>query len=65
MVLIHNLAQGKYQNLLGKIINRRAITYCTCRCLCRTWLISSTVPSGFIPNEDQGMFIIIQTPDLH
>jgi HAE1 family hydrophobic/amphiphilic exporter-1 len=28
-----------------------------------TWLISSTVPSGFIPNEDQGMFYaIIQTP---
>ena len=27
------------------------------------WLISSTVPSGFIPNEDQGMFYaIIQTP---
>jgi HAE1 family hydrophobic/amphiphilic exporter-1 len=27
MVLItFNLAQGKYQNLLGKIINRRAIT---------------------------------------
>jgi HAE1 family hydrophobic/amphiphilic exporter-1 len=22
-----NLAQGKYQNLLGKIINRRAITF--------------------------------------
>ncbi|MCA1918521.1 MAG: efflux RND transporter permease subunit, partial [Flavobacterium piscis] len=28
-----------------------------------SWLISSTVPSGFIPNEDQGMFYaIIQTP---
>jgi HAE1 family hydrophobic/amphiphilic exporter-1 len=26
-----------------------------------TWLISSTVPSGFIPNEDQGCSII-QTP---
>jgi HAE1 family hydrophobic/amphiphilic exporter-1 len=58
-----NLAQGKYQNLLGKIINRRAITfYCTCRVCAGTWLISSTVPSGFIPNEDQGMFYAIQTP---
>jgi HAE1 family hydrophobic/amphiphilic exporter-1 len=59
-----NLAQGKYQNLLGKIINRRAITFIALIGFCAgTWLISSTVPSGFIPNEDQGMFYaIIQTP---
>jgi HAE1 family hydrophobic/amphiphilic exporter-1 len=59
-----NLAQGKYQNLLGEIINRRAITFIALVVFCAgTWLISSTVPSGFIPNEDQGMFYaIIQTP---
>ncbi|MFT5253961.1 MAG: HAE1 family hydrophobic/amphiphilic exporter-1, partial [Flavobacteriales bacterium] len=59
-----NLAQGKYQNLLGKIINRRAITFIALVGFCvGTWLISSTVPSGFIPNEDQGMFYaVIQTP---
>jgi HAE1 family hydrophobic/amphiphilic exporter-1 len=51
-----NLAQGKYQNLLGKIINRRAITFIALVVFCAgTWLISSTVPSGFIPNEDQGV----------
>jgi HAE1 family hydrophobic/amphiphilic exporter-1 len=50
MVLItFNLAQGKYQNLLGKIINRRAITFIALVVFCAgTWLISSTVPSGFI-----------------
>lgn len=59
-----NLVQGKYQNVLGKIVNRRAVTFITLLAFCAgTWLISSTVPSGFIPNEDQGMFYaIIQTP---
>jgi HAE1 family hydrophobic/amphiphilic exporter-1 len=61
---LFNLTQGKYQNLLGKIINRRAVTVIALMVFCAgTWLISSTVPSGFIPNEDQGMFYaIIQTP---
>src|SRR6187431_752178 len=59
-----NLAQGKYQNVLGKIVNRRSVTIIALLAFCAgTWLISSTVPSGFIPNEDQGMFYaIIQTP---
>ncbi|KIA97981.1 MULTISPECIES: efflux RND transporter permease subunit [unclassified Flavobacterium] len=59
-----NLAQGKYQNVLAKIVNRRAVTIIALLGFCAgTWLISSTVPSGFIPNEDQGMFYaIIQTP---
>jgi HAE1 family hydrophobic/amphiphilic exporter-1 len=59
-----NLAQGKYQNVLAKIVNRRAVTIIALLVFCAgTWLISSTVPSGFIPNEDQGMFYaIIQTP---
>jgi multidrug efflux pump subunit AcrB len=64
MVLITRLTLLKVNiKIYLKIINRRAITYCTC-CVCAgTWLISSTVPSGFIPNEDQGMFYaIIQTP---
>ncbi|MFV8372266.1 efflux RND transporter permease subunit [Flavobacterium sp. LB2P74] len=54
----------KYQNVLGRIISRRSITFIALLVFCAgTWLISSTVPSGFIPNEDQGMFYaIIQTP---
>ncbi|HSD06887.1 efflux RND transporter permease subunit, partial [Flavobacterium sp.] len=59
-----NLTQTKYQHVLGKIVNRRAVTIVALLGFCAgTWLISSTVPSGFIPNEDQGMFYaIIQTP---
>ncbi|MFV8335634.1 efflux RND transporter permease subunit [Flavobacterium sp. RSP29] len=54
----------KYQNVLGRIISRRSITFIALLVFCAgTWLISSTVASGFIPNEDQGMFYaIIQTP---
>jgi HAE1 family hydrophobic/amphiphilic exporter-1 len=59
-----NSTAGKYQNALGHIINRRTITFITLIGFCvGTWIISSNVPSGFIPNEDQGMFYaIIQTP---
>ncbi len=59
-----NLVQGKYQNILGIIVTRRSVTFISLLVFCAgTWLISSTVPSGFIPNEDQGMFYaIIQTP---
>jgi HAE1 family hydrophobic/amphiphilic exporter-1 len=59
-----NKAQGKYQSVLGRIISRRSITFITLIAFCAgTYLLSSTVPSGFIPNEDQGMFYaIIQTP---
>ncbi|RTY80873.1 efflux RND transporter permease subunit [Flavobacterium sp. GSP27] len=59
-----NTTAGKYQNALSRIINRRTITFITLVGFCiGTWVISSNVPSGFIPNEDQGMFYaIIQTP---
>jgi len=55
---------GKYQQILGAIINRRAVTMLTLVAFCvGIWFLNSTVPSGFIPNEDQGMFYaIIQTP---
>lgn len=57
-------ASGKYQQLLGVIINRRAITILVLLAFCAgIWYLNGTVPSGFIPNEDQGMFYaIIQTP---
>ena len=59
-----NLVQGKYQNTLSKIVTRRSVTFITLLGFCAgIYFISSTVPSGFIPNEDQGMFYaIIQTP---
>ena len=31
--------------------------------MCRHWFLNNNLPSGFIPNEDQGMFYaVIQTP---
>ena len=56
--------QGKYENLVGLIVNRRVITIAVLIIFCTgIWGISSTVPSGFIPNEDQGVFYaVIQTP---
>lgn len=59
-----NRTSGKYQQLLGKIVDRRAVTFLVLITFCAgVWFLNSSVPSGFIPNEDQGMFYaIIQTP---
>lgn len=55
---------GKYMKLLGLMVNRRLVTFLILIAFCAgTWFLSGKVPSGFIPNEDQGMFYaIIQTP---
>lgn len=55
---------GRYQKLLGAIVNRRAITFAMLVAFCAgIWIMNKTLPSGFIPNEDQGMFYaVIQTP---
>ncbi|MFM2224522.1 MAG: hypothetical protein RJA07_724 [Bacteroidota bacterium] len=55
---------GRYQNLVGIIANRRVLTFTVLGLFCvGTYYFSTTVPSGFIPNEDQGVFYaIIQTP---
>jgi HAE1 family hydrophobic/amphiphilic exporter-1 len=54
----------KYRSLLEKIVNRRTVTFGMLIGFCiGTYFLSSSVPSGFIPNEDQGMFYaVIQTP---
>ena len=59
-----NRTADQYQKVLTRIVSRRVITFIALLGFCLgTWLVSSTVPSGFIPNEDQGMFYaIIQTP---
>ncbi len=59
---------GKYEKTLNKTVTKKMITlplllaFCAC-----TYLLSNSLPSGFIPSEDQGMiYAIIQTPpDLH
>ncbi|QIY90938.1 efflux RND transporter permease subunit [Chryseobacterium gallinarum] len=55
---------GRYEKLLNKTVTKKAITlplllaFCAC-----TFFLSNSLPSGFIPAEDQGMiYAIIQTP---
>lgn len=59
-----NRGQGKYVQMLGHIVTRKGLTFLILAAFCvGTWLLNNKVPSGFIPNEDQGMFYaIIQTP---
>ena len=59
-----NRVTGRYRKVLGYIVNRRVLTFGLLIAFCiGTWLMSGRVPSGFIPNEDQGMFYaVIQTP---
>ncbi|MCW3070337.1 MAG: transporter, hydrophobe/amphiphile efflux family [Bacteroidetes bacterium] len=55
---------GRYKDLLAIIVHRRVVTFLALVLFCLgTWWLSSSIPSGFIPNEDQGMFYaIILTP---
>jgi len=55
---------NRYTQVLSKIVNRRTVTFALLVLFCvATYFINKTVPSGFIPSEDQGMFYaIIQTP---
>jgi HAE1 family hydrophobic/amphiphilic exporter-1 len=59
-----NRLSGRYQKLLGNMISRRMVTFIILLAFCAgTYFLNNNVPSGFIPNEDQGMFYaIIQTP---
>ncbi len=56
--------QGKYKNLIEHILNRKLITFGILIAFCfGTWGMSNVVPTGFIPNEDQGVFYcLISTP---
>ncbi|GAB2690951.1 efflux RND transporter permease subunit [Mucilaginibacter koreensis] len=55
---------GRYTSFMQKIVTRRSVTWGLLIAFCAgIWLTSSTLPSGFIPNEDQGqIYAIIQTP---
>ncbi|ANE51423.1 efflux RND transporter permease subunit [Flavisolibacter tropicus] len=59
-----NRLTGRYQRLLRRIVNRRVVTFAMLIAFCAgTWFLNNNIPSGFIPNEDQGMFYaVIQTP---
>ncbi|RYE20607.1 MAG: efflux RND transporter permease subunit [Sphingobacteriales bacterium] len=55
---------GRYVSLLNIIVARRIVTFGLLAAFCAgIWITSNSLPSGFIPNEDQGMiYAIIQTP---
>lgn len=55
---------SKYEKVLKKIANKRVITFGILAVFCAgIFFINNDLPTGFIPNEDQGMFYaIIQTP---
>lgn len=55
---------GKYTNLLELIVNRRFVTFGILAVFgFGIFAVNKTLPSGFIPNEDQGqIYAIIQTP---
>jgi len=59
-----NGVSDKYRKILGLIVNRRSITFGMLIAFCvGTYFLNGSLPSGFIPNEDQGMFYaVIQTP---
>ncbi|MDR2235414.1 MAG: efflux RND transporter permease subunit [Chryseobacterium sp.] len=55
---------GRYEKMLNRTVTKKAVTlplllaFCAC-----TFFLSNSLPSGFIPAEDQGMiYAIIQTP---
>jgi hydrophobic/amphiphilic exporter-1 (mainly G- bacteria), HAE1 family len=56
--------ENKYQILLRKIANRRLITFVGLIAFCvGIGFFGKIIPSGFIPNEDQGTFYVsITTP---
>ncbi|WP_040756585.1 efflux RND transporter permease subunit, partial [Winogradskyella psychrotolerans] len=54
----------KYEGLLKLIVNRKVVTYGILLAFgFGIFAVNETLPTGFIPNEDQGMiYAIIQTP---
>ncbi|MAU15187.1 MAG: hydrophobe/amphiphile efflux-1 family RND transporter [Muricauda sp.] len=61
---IYENLEGKYQNILNRIINRRVMTWSILIAfVIGSGIFGKVLRSGFIPNEDQGMFYInVLTP---
>lgn len=59
-----NGLSARYRSILRLIVNRRVITFGMLILFSvGTWYFNNALPSGFIPNEDQGMlYAVIQTP---
>lgn len=61
---VFDKATGRYTRLLEMIVTRRFVTVLMLGGFAfATFIVNETLPSGFIPGEDQGMiYAIIQTP---
>ncbi|WP_291067871.1 MULTISPECIES: efflux RND transporter permease subunit [unclassified Empedobacter] len=61
---LFNKGSFKYEKVLTKTVNIRTVTFGILLAFCAgVFFLNNSLPSGFIPNEDQGMFYaIIQTP---
>ncbi|HRI58783.1 MAG TPA: efflux RND transporter permease subunit, partial [Saprospiraceae bacterium] len=59
-----NTTQGGYKKILDVIVSRRVVTFLALIAFSAgTWYLNAELPSGFIPNEDQGVFYaVILTP---
>ncbi|MFZ4862873.1 efflux RND transporter permease subunit [Sphingobacterium sp. Mn56C] len=55
---------GMYQKVLAMVVNKRALTFLIIIAFTvGAYFMNNSLPTGFIPNEDQGMiYAIIQTP---
>jgi HAE1 family hydrophobic/amphiphilic exporter-1 len=60
----YNQLSDKYKKLLTLIVNRRIVTALVLLAFCiGTWGLASILPTGFIPNEDQGtIYTSVTTP---
>ena len=61
---LFGLATDAYVRVLERIVHRRLVTVAMLAIFSAgIWQVSRALPSGFVPNEDQGMiYAIIQTP---
>jgi HAE1 family hydrophobic/amphiphilic exporter-1 len=60
----YNSVSEKYKRLLNIILNRRSLTFIILSIFCiGSWLVGTSLPTGFIPTEDQGtIYANITTP---
>ncbi len=61
---VFNKSAGKYKGLLNRFVSKKMVTLPILLAFCLgTFFLSNSLPSGFIPGEDQGMiYAIIQMP---
>lgn len=60
----YDQTSSKYQRLIGAIVTKRMVTMALLvTFFVATWGVSTILPSGFIPTEDQGMvYVNVTTP---